>query len=102
MLRLWYYFHRSPDSSRHQKALDIAESLFFSTQKDPTLTALRNISTLMYAKSLIKTGDNEVCFRLLQSKFAQMPHLPMLLLYFAKWVAKSQDRVGYGAAIGAL
>ncbi len=56
----------------------------------------------MYAKSLFKTGDTEVCFRLLQSKFAQMPHLPMLLLYFAKFVAKSNERIGFGSAIGAL
>lgn len=56
----------------------------------------------MYAKSLFKTGDTEVCFRLLQSKFAQNPHLPLLLLYFAKFVVKSKERIGFGAAVGAL
>lgn len=102
MLRLWHYFHNSVDKSKQQRAVDISESLFFSTQKDQKNVALKNIVGLMYAKSLFKTGDTEVCFRLLQSKFAQNPHLPLLLLYFAKFVIKSKERVGFGAAIGAL
>ncbi len=34
MLRLWYYFHHSSDKSKNLKAVDISESLFFSTQSD--------------------------------------------------------------------
>ena len=87
-VKLWsVLYHKKKD---YNKALDIIERAFIKAVEHATMQYNVLISVL-YAKTLYKTGKYRNCFDLLQRKYTERPIYPIYLFLYGKLCAKSEE-----------